>query len=95
MNNLKLALKNKDIDPKSWQKFQESIIEPQIRESEINQGLGYSQNQEFAMFRKSIMFLFEEIAKEHPSILYSEKYLKFKSYFEAIDTIVKDFDINY
>jgi hypothetical protein len=89
-----LAQKNKYADPKSWQKYQESIIEPKIRSENVNGGLGYSANQEFAMFRKTIMFLLDTIAKEHTELMYNEKYLKFVAYFDEIEKIVSDFELN-
>jgi hypothetical protein len=89
MDKIKLAMKNKVVDPKSWQKFEESNIVPKIRESE---DLWYSQNQELAMFRKCIYHLYDLISSIRPEVLYSEQYQKFIKYYNAMQAIVENFD---
>lgn len=89
MDNLKLALKNKEVDPKSWQKFEESQIVPKIRDAE---DLWYSENQEFALFRKCIYHLYDLITSIRPDVLYSEQYQKFIKYYNAMQSIVGNFN---
>ena len=85
MDNLKLALRNQEEDPKSWQTFKEKLIEPKIRENSE----GYSSNQEAARFRKAIMLLLDLYATEHPDLLEHPEYIKFKKYCDDVNLSVK------
>lgn len=93
MEHRKLVLKNKQADPKSWQKYQESKIEPVIRGNAGRNGIGYSANQEFAILRKAVKSLYDIVATIHPEVLYSAEYSKFINYYEAVKAVVDDFEM--
>lgn len=94
MTDLDLVMKNKEVDPKSWQTFRERQIEPKIRNEAGEQGIGFSPNQEFAFLRKSIKSLYEFIAKQHPEVIYTEAYLEFMAYCDGVEKIVQNFELN-
>ncbi len=93
MDNLKLALKNKEVDPKSWQTFREKQIEPKIRNEAGEQNIGYSQNQEFALLRKSIKSLYDLMSFLHSGVIYTDEYRSFMKYCEEVEKVTKSFDL--
>ena len=90
--DISLAEKNRSVDPKSWQTFQEKNIEPKIRNEAGANGIGYSANQEFAILRKAVKSIYDIVATIHPEVYYNDEYIKFMTYFETVKSIVEDFE---
>ena len=64
--NLKLARKNRELDPQSWERLKGTLIKQSIREKEDDTGvkLYASEDAELAINRKQIMRILE-VLKEH------------------------------
>lgn len=91
MKNLKLAHKNKEVDPKSWQTYQESIIEPQIRDGDTENPVGYSSNQEYAMLRKAVKHMYSILVQRIPEIALSKEYSEFMEYCNRVEKVTESF----
>ncbi len=74
MKHLRLAKKNREVNPESWDKLYENKIIRGIRGKKNEGGMGISIDDEAAMFRKEIARLTKAIQALNPNYKASEEF---------------------
>lgn len=81
--NIRLAKKNREVSPKSWEALREKSIVDKIRNGRKENGKvvrkARSANEELAILRKSVKYLYDLISTLHPDEIENTEFVQYYS----------------
>lgn len=90
--NLRLARKNREVNPESWDKLYDCMVVGKIRsKNKENHGMGLTHDNEIAMLRKEVARLTEAVQALKPSYTPSDEFASYNAGVEHCKTETKKF----